>query len=678
YDINDAGTVVGISDGRAFSRSSTGEWTDLGILPGMGSSEATAINSKGEIVGFSYGSYDVYQAFIVLPGTGMIRIAPPTPGWDVVARDINDSSEIAGDYEGSAFVMKYPYAMRIIANGARARAINNAGQVVGWVGNYNYSNAFVWDSARGLRYLPVPASAVFSQAHDIDDSGRVIGWVGGASGGAAVWTPNGAGGYTRTYLPAMSPEAINAGGRVAGRALLAGEGHAVLVYAGPPTLPAAPTGVTAGDIALRTIAVGWTDASNNETSFRVFRGIRNADGTFGSYLFMGSVGMNGRAYSDTSAAAGTTYRYQVQACNAAGCAPSEAAVATMPGPPAAPTGLTPDPTVLDRVTLAWTDASSDESFFQVWRSRRDADGTFSSYQTVGTVPADETGFIDWAVARGGTYRYRVAACLSTWNCAPSDPVVVTTAVRPAPDPPANLSATLVSPGRARLDWTQGSPAVSFLVVQRSRLGPDGTFPPYQTIATLGGHWITYSDSVDSWVGTYRYQVQACNDAAWNCAGSAVEVTFPAPAAPGGVTPRAVSATRVDINWTDTSTYPGSIRVRRSARLADGTFPAFETIGTVDAGVTAFADRTVAPGHTYRYVVQACYGGVCTSSGSAVVDVPAVPAAPASLSVTGVSRDRINLAWTDASANESRFLVRRTMRRPDDTYPPYQTIATLPA
>ena len=95
-----------------------------------------------------------------------------------------------------------------------------------------------------------------------------------------------------------------------------------------------------------------------------------------------------------------------------------------------------------------------------------------------------------------------------------------------------------------------------------------------------------------------------------------------PAAPTGVTARAVLATRVDVGWTDASTNETSFRIRRSTRRPDGTFAPFQVAGTVGAGVTAFSDGTVAAGNTYRYLVQACRNASCASSPSVPVTVRA--------------------------------------------------------
>lgn len=80
--------------------------------------------------------------------------------------------------------------------------------------------------------------------------------------------------------------------------------------------PAAPTAISASAVSAAQVNVQWTDGSNNESRFEIWRRTRNPDG---NYAKTGEVGANATAFSDHTVAPSTRYQYRVRACNAAGC-----------------------------------------------------------------------------------------------------------------------------------------------------------------------------------------------------------------------------------------------------------------------------------------------------------------------------------------------------------------------
>jgi subtilisin family serine protease/fibronectin type 3 domain-containing protein len=102
-------------------------------------------------------------------------------------------------------------------------------------------------------------------------------------------------------------------------------------YAGPAEattpmpLPAAPSGLTAVLDSATSITLTWTDASNNESNFRIERR------TTGAFAEITSVGANIKTYRNTALAPNTTYSYRVRASNTGGNSPySNTAGATTP------------------------------------------------------------------------------------------------------------------------------------------------------------------------------------------------------------------------------------------------------------------------------------------------------------------------------------------------------------
>jgi hypothetical protein len=102
--------------------------------------------------------------------------------------------------------------------------------------------------------------------------------------------------------------------------------------------PVAPTGLTASAISSSRIDLSWTDASSDETGFKIQRKI--VGGTFSTIK---TVGANVTSYSNTGLTPDTLYRYRVRAYNEAGKSAftNTASATTLTGLPA-PTGLSPN------------------------------------------------------------------------------------------------------------------------------------------------------------------------------------------------------------------------------------------------------------------------------------------------------------------------------------------------
>jgi serine protease len=248
-----------------------------------------------------------------------------------------------------------------------------------------------------------------------------------------------------------------------------------------------------------------------------------------------------------------------------------------------------------------------------------------------------------------------------------------------PNAPTGVTATGTGALRLEVTWADNSGNETYFRVRRSLRNPDGSFAPYQTVGQRGPDNVSLVDSTVALGATYRYIVQACNPV--GCTSSApsapIDIVLP-PGRPSGLAGTVVPGGQVNLVWNDTVTTETSFRVRRATRNPDGSFTAFSNLRTLPAGTTAYSDTSAVPGSAYRYQVQACNSGGCTPSTTIVVTLPTVPNAPTGVSAVAVSSSQVNLSWTDASSNETQFRVRRTIRNPDGTYPPYVTIATRSA
>jgi subtilisin family serine protease len=184
---------------------------------------------------------------------------------------------------------------------------------------------------------------------------------------------------------------------------------------GPPPLPpAAPAGLSATAVSSNQINLAWAD-NPDETGYKVERCTGSA-ATCLSFTQIGQTGANVTSFSDTTAAASTTYTYHVIASNAGGASlPSNPAEATTPAPPpvpADPSGLTANGVSRTQVNLAWTDNSANEDGFKIERCTNAGCTNFAQVATVG---ANVRTFSNTGLVRRTTYRFRVRAFNASGN-----------------------------------------------------------------------------------------------------------------------------------------------------------------------------------------------------------------------------------------------------------------------
>lgn len=173
--------------------------------------------------------------------------------------------------------------------------------------------------------------------------------------------------------------------------------RAVRACATPPTVPAAPTSLTATAGNAR-VTLAWP-AVTGAASYKVLRGT-----VIGTYAQI-AAGVTTTGYVDTAVSTGRTYHYVVVATNSAGDSPrSPNASATPYGVPTVPTGVsaTAGATGTRRITVAWT-ASPGATSYTI-RRRTTATGTLS---TIGTTSA--TSLTNINLSAGRTYYYVVSA-----------------------------------------------------------------------------------------------------------------------------------------------------------------------------------------------------------------------------------------------------------------------------
>ncbi len=145
-----------------------------------------------------------------------------------------------------------------------------------------------------------------------------------------------------------------------------------------------------------------------------------------------------------------------------------------------------------------------------------------------------------------------------------------------------------------------------------------------------------------------------------------------PADPDGLTAQVVSGTEVTLRWNDNADNETSYRVERCDGVACENFA---EVATPAADVDSLVVTGLTQGTTYRWRVRA-RNGVGNSDYTPAVQTALVgPNPPTNLTATTFSNTRIDLAWVDASNNETGFEVQRCTGA---ACTDFATIATLGA
>jgi hypothetical protein len=175
-----------------------------------------------------------------------------------------------------------------------------------------------------------------------------------------------------------------------------------------PTVPVAPSSLTAPSVAYNAVSLKWSDNSSDESGFTL---ARSSDGV--NYSVIATLGAGTTSFTDGSISARTSYYYRVQAYNSVGVsAYSNTLSVTTPdvpaAPPAAPTSVTAGDNADGTALVSWTPGSSTATSYEARREKWDArKSRWTSLTTVATVPASYTQIVDASGA--GTFRYTVRA-----------------------------------------------------------------------------------------------------------------------------------------------------------------------------------------------------------------------------------------------------------------------------
>ncbi|HKI01245.1 MAG TPA: fibronectin type III domain-containing protein [Thermoanaerobaculia bacterium] len=238
----------------------------------------------------------------------------------------------------------------------------------------------------------------------------------------------------------------------------------------------------------------------------------------------------------------------------------------------------------------------------------------------------------------------------------------------APAAPSALTAQAASTTEIALAWRDNSSDETAFRIEQL------VGSAFQEIRTVGAG--VTSARVTGLIPstTYTFRVRAGNAAGVSGYSNSASAVTPAPpvppsppAAPSNLVGQAVSASEIQLNWTDNA---GNETLFRIERLV-GT--AFQEILTVGANVASARIGGLAPKTTYRFRVRASNAaGVSSYSNFVLVTTPAAPTSPGTLlpptnlAIRWLGNGTVQLTWKDNSTTEIQFQVERMV---DGVYQP---------
>jgi fibronectin type 3 domain-containing protein len=406
----------------------------------------------------------------------------------------------------------------------------------------------------------------------------------------------------------------------------------------------------------------FTDNSATEYKFSVRRAdVDTATGLKTSaFSEVGTQLANGRDFVDATIAPNASYAYKVAAIGAAGEAESnELMLNTSTVVPTDPTLFKAVALSDKQVALSWTDTASNEVGYLLERSLDNAT-TWSALGVVKSIPnttqiynlpANSQAYPDAGYTADTHIDYRLTAVNAIGQSAPALAAVDTLAALPL----TSLAATVVSDTQLTLNWVPTAPlkpnqvATSYTVTRTGGAGP--------AVTTSVAHpATTFADSGLAQNTLYTYSVAAVNaSGATPVTGTAstaqATTQFTLPSAITALAGVANAATQVTLTWQG-GTPAQSYTISRTGGAGPVSFTAAAPTGT-------YVDLTTAGGTAYTYTVTAVNGAQSVTSSPVTVTTPAQINAP-TINNASVNTTRIQIAFTDNSNNETRFVVQRSV------------------
>ena len=364
-------------------------------------------------------------------------------------------------------------------------------------------------------------------------------------------------------------------------------------------LPATPTTLTATALSPTSVALTWLDNAtvlngDNESGYELRRcvGPGCAPSTIVTTTAANAVGFN-----DTGLTTGEEYLYSLRAIRT--ISPLNTGVSATVGPrtvrlvPPTPPDLLAATTVsASGINLQWRDNDSTETSYEVQRCTA---ASCSNFTRLDSLAANATSYQHTGLASNESFTYRVRAVNAVGGSNYSATATATTIV---PDPPSGLSATTISASQINLQWTDNATTETSYEVQRCVAASCSSFT---RLDSLAANVTTYQNTGLASNESFTYRVRAINSAGGSAFSATATATTILPAAPSSLSATTISASQINLQWTDNSTTETSYEVQRCVAASCSSFT---TLATLSANVTTYQNTGLAVNESFTYRVRA--------------------------------------------------------------------------
>ncbi len=188
--------------------------------------------------------------------------------------------------------------------------------------------------------------------------------------------------------------------------------------------------------------------------------------------------------------------------------------------PANPSNLQAAQNSIDQIDLTWTDNSTDENNFEIYRSLSQNSG----YQVVKLLGPDVEQWSDTGLSGGTTYYYKIKAINFNGSSDFAGPASATTVAYPAPPvTPSNFALSLATGNNVLVSWIDNSTGELGFEVYRSTSNVTSTFT---RIHTSDANATSFEDTQTGGNSTYYYRVRAKGNGSFSGYTNILNITTP--------------------------------------------------------------------------------------------------------------------------------------------------------
>ncbi|RCX21003.1 S-layer family protein [Anaerobacterium chartisolvens] len=340
------------------------------------------------------------------------------------------------------------------------------------------------------------------------------------------------------------------------------------------------------------ITLKWDDSSNKTTYFDIQR--KTSDGSF---ITIKTVSPGVSTYTDIGLEQYKKYTYRIGAKASYSGSPDtanytdEVEVTCFYISP--PTGLTVKSALGADMELVWTDNSSNETGFEIWRKA----GENGEWQQYGQTERNVNSFTDDDTLSDIMYAYRVRAHM-LYNNSYSSFTNEASAWSMSLEAATDLQYTRISDTEIKLVWADNSSRESGFAIER-KTGVDGE---WVQIASLAANITTHTDKSVQKGKKYFYRIKTFDNIYFKSYiySEIIEIRDNVTGTPSDLSIEALSSSQVKLTWKDNSNNESGFKIER----LNPSSLYYEEIARVDTNVTVYYDSGLTPGTYYYYRIRA--------------------------------------------------------------------------